>query len=269
LFIDDGSVDNTWNLITKNSMNLSVKGIKLSRNFGHQNAILSALLENIDKYDLYITVDADLQDDIEVIPNMINSYLKGNEIVYGVRDDRQCDSVFKRNSASLFYKFQKSLGINIIENHADFRLLSNKILNELAKYKEINLFLRAIFPLIGYKSENIYYKRYERTAGKTKYTFFKMLKFAGDGITSFSIKPLRLILITGALIFIISLLMSLWILIGALFTKDTLPGWASTVLPIYFIGGIQLLSIGIIGEYIGKIYVESKARPRYTIEEKF
>lgn len=269
LFVDDGSVDNTWNLISKNSINLNIKGIKLSRNFGHQNAILSALLENINKYDLYITVDVDLQDDIEIIPNMINSYLKGNEIVYGVRDDRQSDSLFKRKSASLFYKFQKNLGINIIENHADFRLISNKILNELTKYKEINLFLRAIFPLIGYKSENIYYKRHERTAGETKYTFFKMLKFAGDGITSFSIKPLRLILLSGSLIFIISFLMSLWILLGTLFTGDTVPGWASTVLPIYFIGGIQLLSIGILGEYIGKIYIESKARPRYTIEKVF
>lgn len=268
VFIDDGSVDNTWDIISKSSKDKNIKGIKLSRNFGHQNAILSALLSNKNSYDLYITIDADLQDDLEVIPKMVDSYLKGNEIVYGVREDRQTDSLFKRKTAEIFYKLQKILGIDIIENHADFRLISNKVLLELNKYKEINLFLRAIFPQIGYKSENIYYKRLERTAGETKYTFFKMLKFAGDGITSFSIKPLRIILLSGFTIFLISILMTLWILLGTIITGETVPGWASTVLPIYFIGGVQLLSLGVIGEYIGKIYIEAKARPRYIIEEE-
>lgn len=267
-FVDDGSNDKTWEIIEDLSKDKIITGIKLSRNFGHQNAILSALLNNINNYDLYITIDADLQDDLDVIPKMVKSFLNGNEIVYGVREDRKTDSLFKRKTAGIFYKFQKILGIDIIENHADFRLISNKILLELNRYKEINLFLRAIFPLIGYKSENIYYKRFGRTAGETKYTFLKMLKFAGDGITSFSIKPLRIILALGFIIFTLSLFMTIWILIGTLITGETVPGWASTVLPIYFIGGVQLLSVGILGEYIGKIYIESKNRPRYIIEKE-
>ena len=268
IFIDDGSKDNTWNKISEASNKTNIKGIKLSRNFGHQNALLAALLNNIDKYDLYITIDADLQDDLEVIPQMIHSYKQGNEIVYGVRNNRENDSFFKRKSAQYFYKFQKTLGIDIIENHADYRLISNKVLLELHKYKEINLFLRAIFPLIGYKSDQIYYKRFERDAGESKYPFFKMLKFAADGITSFSIRPLRIIFLLGLITFILSLFISIWIFFGAIFTDNTIPGWASTTLPIYFLGGIQLLSLGVIGEYVGKIYIESKSRPRYIIEEE-
>lgn len=269
LFVDDGSIDNTWNIISNNSKNFgNIKGLKLSRNFGHQNALLAALASNINKFDLYITIDADLQDDINIIPDMIESNYQGNEIVYAVRNNRETDSIFKRKSAEYFYKIQKMLGIDIIENHADYRLISNKVLIELGKYKEINLFLRAIFPLIGFKSDLIYYKRFARTEGESKYSILRMLKFAADGITSFSIRPLRMIFILGLITFIITLFISIWIFIGAIFTNNTVPGWASTTLPIYFLGGIQLLSLGIIGEYIGKIYIESKARPRFVIEDE-
>lgn len=267
LFIDDGSSDKTWDLITKASSVNSNKGIKLSKNFGHQNAILSGLLSNINKYDLYITIDADLQDDIEIIPKMIESYIKGNEIVYGVRKERENDTFFKRKTADIFYSIQKKLGIDIVYNHADFRLISNRTLIELEKFKEVNLFLRAIFPLIGFKSSTVYYSRKERTAGVSKYPFMKMIAFASDGITSFSIKPLRIVLFVGLFIFFASICISIWILYGTIIEGKTVPGWASTVLPIYFIGGVQLFSIGIIGEYIGKIYNETKARPRFIIED--
>lgn len=269
LFVDDGSNDDTWNLISKiKNGNSSIKGLKLSRNYGHQNAILSGLLENVNYFDLFITIDADLQDDLNVIPKMIELYKKGNEIVYGVRKSREVDSYFKRKSANYFYKLQKMLGINIVENHADFRLISKKVLKELSKFKEVNLFLRAIFPIIGYKNDIVYYDRKIRSAGETKYPLSKMIKFAADGITSFSIKPLRLIFFLGLITFIFSLLITIWILFGSIFTENTIPGWASTTLPIYFLGGIQLLSLGVIGEYIGKIYFETKSRPRYTIEEE-
>ncbi len=268
LFVDDGSTDNSWSIIKKSTSNNYIKGLKLSRNFGHQNALLAGLLNEKDNFDLFITIDADLQDDIEIIPKMIESFLNGNQIVYGVRGKRDSDTFFKKKSAKLFYKFQKILGINIIENHADFRLISKNILNELTKYKEVNLFLRAIFPLIGFKSNIIYYDRNERSAGETKYSIIKMLKLAADGITSFSIRPLRVIFILGFITFFITFFISIWIFIGATFTNNTIPGWASTTLPIYFLGGIQLLSLGIIGEYIGKIYIETKSRPRYTIEEE-
>lgn len=269
LFIDDGSKDNTWKILTENAIiNNKISALKLSRNFGHQNALLAGLLNYKNMYDIYLTLDVDLQDDINIIPEMIQSYKKGNQIVYAVRNNRDVDSYFKRKSAELFYKLQKILGIKTIDNHADFRLISNNILIQLEKFKEINLFLRAIFPLIGFKHDIIYYKRQERSAGNTKYPFFKMLIFAIDGISSFSIKPLRIILILGIIIFGFSLFMSLWIFYGVLFTNATVPGWASTVLPIYFIGGIQLFSLGVIGEYIGKIFIESKSRPRYIIEEE-
>jgi glycosyltransferase involved in cell wall biosynthesis len=267
-FVDDGSKDNTWKIIEKFCKeNKFVKGIKFSRNVGHQNALLAGLLSNKDKADIYISIDCDLQDDINAIEQMIDLYKKGNEIVYGVRSNRDVDSFFKRKSAELFYDIQEMLGIKIIKNHADYRLISNKVLNHLSKFEERNLYLRAIFPLIGFPSSIVYYERKKRKAGVSKYPLLKMLSLAWDGITSFSTVPLKLITIAGIFIFVISLIMSMWVLYIKIFTNNALPGWASTTLPIYFIGGIQLLSIGIIGEYIGKIYIETKRRPRFIIEK--
>ncbi|NEW60325.1 glycosyltransferase family 2 protein [Sulfurovum sp. bin170] len=267
-FVDDGSRDDTWEIIKQFSKtDKLIKGIKLSNNFGHQNALLAGLMSNINKADIFITIDSDLQDDIEVIPDMIKSYKLGNEIVYGVRKSRNTDSFFKRKSAEFFYDLQNLIGINIIKNHADFRLISNSILLELDKFREINLYLRAIFPLIGYRSDIVYYERKARLAGETKYPLRKMLSFAWDGITSFTVFPLRLITILGTIIFLLSIIMIIWVLYLKLFTAQTIPGWSSTTIPIYFLGGIQLLSLGIIGEYIGKIYKEVKSRPRYMIEE--
>lgn len=211
-------------------------------------------------------IGRDFQADIEAIPKMIESYKNGNEIVYGVRSSRKVDSFFKRQIAELFYDVQGAIGVDIIKNHADYRLISNLVLNCLDQYKERNLYLRAMFPIIGFSSDIVYYERKERLAGVSKYPLKKMFAFAWDGITSFSTFPLKLITISGAFIFLISMGMIIWILGIKLFTIEAIPGWASTTIPIYFIGGIQLLSIGIIGEYIGKIYTETKKRPRYFIE---
>ena len=266
-FVDDGSKDNTWYLLDEGCRANKFAAIKLSNNFGHQNALLAGLYENNNDADIFITIDCDLQDDIKVIEKMILSYLKGHQIVYGVRDSRKSDSFFKKFSAKLFYKLQLKLGVNIIVNHADFRLISQEVLLHLQKFNEVNLFLRAIFPLMGFKSEKIFYDRTIRIAGETKYPLKKMISFAWDGITSFSIFPLRIITILGGLIFLISMIYGLYYLNLKIFTDKLLPGWASTVIPIYFIGGIQLLCIGIIGEYIGKIYKETKGRPKYLIEK--
>ena len=267
-FIDDGSKDNTWSIIKEYSQtdNL-VRGMKLAKNSGHQNALLAGLLNNKNTADMYISIDCDLQDDIEAIPKMIESYKNGNEIVYGVRSSREVDTYFKKKSAELFYDIQGAIGVDIIKNHADYRLISNRVLTCLEQYKERNLYLRAMFPIIGFKSSIVYYERKERLAGESKYPLKKMLAFAWDGITSFSTFPLKLITIIGAIIFLISMLMTIWIVSVKLFTTQAIPGWASTTIPIYFIGGIQLLSIGVIGEYIGKIYTETKKRPRYIIEK--
>jgi len=267
-FVDDGSKDKTWDIITDNVLkNKFVRGIKLSKNSGHQNALLAGLIYHIDQADMYISIDCDLQDDIEAIPLMVKDFELGREIVYGVRSSREVDTAFKRKSAEIFYDIQGSIGVDIVKNHADYRLISNNVLNCLIQYKERNLYLRAMFPLIGFSSSIVYYKRKERFAGESKYPLKKMLSFAWDGITSFSTFPLKLITIVGALIFCVSMFMSFWILGVKLFTEEAIPGWASTTIPIYFIGGIQLLSIGIIGEYIGKIYTETKQRPRYFIEK--
>lgn len=267
-FVDDGSSDNTWKIIKEYSTtNTLVTGLKLANNVGHQNALLAGLLHNKNTADIYISIDCDLQDDIEAIPKMIESYNRGNEIVYGVRSSRQVDTVFKRKSAELFYDVQSAIGVDIIKNHADYRLISNVVLNCLDQYKERNLYLRAMFPIIGFTSDIVHYERKERLAGESKYPLKKMLAFAWDGITSFSTFPLKMITILGAIVFIISMGMAGWILSIKIFTVQAIPGWASTTIPIYFIGGIQLLSIGIIGEYIGKIYKETKQRPRYTIEK--
>ena len=266
-FVDDGSKDRTWEIIEKHSSHKLISGIKLAKNVGHQNALLAGLMANKNKADIYISIDCDLQDDIAAIEKMVDQYKLGSEIVYGVRNSREVDTIFKRKSAELFYDVQGAIGVDIIKNHADYRLISNKVLNHLNKFKERNLYLRAMFPLIGFNSSVVYYERKERLAGESKYPLKKMLAFAWDGITSFSTFPLKMITVLGALIFIGSMVMSIWILGIKLFTIQAIPGWASTTIPIYFIGGIQLLSIGIIGEYIGKIYTETKQRPRYIIEK--
>jgi polyisoprenyl-phosphate glycosyltransferase len=268
-FVDDGSIDKSWNLLEEGLKANRLLAIKLSSNFGHQNALMAGLNENRNGADIFVTIDCDLQDDVRVIKKMVLSYLKGNQVVYGVRDSRTSDTFFKRFSAILFYKFQSKLGVNIIGNHADFRLISQDVLLHLQKFNEVNLFLRAIFPLMGFKNEKIYYDRSARLAGETKYPLKKMISFAWEGITSFSVVPLRIITILGGLIFIISMIFGIYFLYLKIFTNGLLPGWASTVIPIYFIGGIQLLCTGIIGEYIGKIYKETKGRPRYLIEKSY
>ncbi len=264
-FVDDGSKDRTWELIAQlNETCPSVHGIKLSRNRGHQNALLAGLYTA--EGDALISIDADLQDDVNVIEKMVERFHEGYEIVYGVRKARKTDSFFKRATAEGFYKIMHLMGVDIVFNHADYRLMSRRAVEELKHYHEVNLFLRAMVPMIGFRSTSVYYDRAERFAGESKYPLKKMLAFAWDGITSFSVVPLRLITTTGVLIFIASIFISLWVLWIKLFTDDAVPGWASTVLPIYFIGGIQVFSIGIVGEYIGKMYMETKRRPRFIIE---
>jgi glycosyltransferase involved in cell wall biosynthesis len=266
--IDDGSKDNSWELIKKLSNDHpQIKAIHLSANRGHQYALLAGLLEFNPQADCLVSIDADLQDDIEVMPVMIDKFLQGNEIVYGVRRKRPDDGLFKKTTAVMFYRFLKSMGANVIYNHADFRLTSRRVIEELKKYTEVNLFLRGLFPLMGFNSAIVYYDRLERLGGSTKYPLKKMLSLALDGITSFSIVPLRLITIIGFLVFLICLFLmgyALWAYINHL----TIAGWFSTVLPFYFLGGIQILCIGIIGEYLGKIYKEVKGRPRFIVEEK-
>lgn len=267
LYVNDGSSDNTWNLIKKiNIKDKNFTGISLSKNMGHQNALLAGLMTAKKYADIVISMDADLQDDINAIDSMINEYNNGNEIVYGVRKNRKNDTFFKRNSAKLFYKFMLFLGVDCIYNHADYRLTSKKVLDELENFKEVNLFLRGIIPLIGFKSSIVYYDRNKRFAGKSKYPLKKMINFTLDGITSFSIKPLRLICITGFLILFISIVIMLYSLIRKL-TGNVVDGWTFLSISIWFIGGLQMISIGIIGEYIGKIYGETKSRPRFIISE--
>lgn len=267
-FIDDGSFDGTWKLIEENSNNFSIiKGLKLARNVGHQNALLAGLLSYKNDADALISVDADLQDDLSVIEEMIDKYVDGSDVVFGVRKERKSDSFFKRNSAQFFYYLMKKMKVNVIYNHADFRLCSKRILNALDEYGEVNLFIRGIIPTIGFNQDIVYYNRLERLAGKSKYSLLKMISFAWNGITSFSNYPLRLVTIIGFAIFGLCLIMSLYALFG-LYTGNYVPGWLSTVLPMYFLGGVQLFCFGIIGEYIGKIYAEVKKRPRYFIDKK-
>ena len=266
-YVDDGSKDKTWELIEQFNANSSLfKGIKLSRNFGHQNALISGLMQLKDDADALISMDADLQDDISVVREFIAKYKEGYHIVYGVRDDRTSDTKFKRGTAELFYKFQEFMGIESISNHADYRLLSQKALNALANFKEVNLFIRGVVPLLGFKSCSVYYARGERFAGETKYPLKKMISFALDGIASFSVVPLRIITLIGFLVFMFSLLAIGWISLEKVFFDTAVQGWASTMVSIYFIGGIQIMSIGIIGEYVGRIFQQSKERPRYIID---
>ena len=264
--IDDGSQDNSWEIISSSvKLNKSLSAIKLARNFGHQNALLAGLFST--DADITVTIDADLQDDISTIEKMIDKYYEGYEIVYGVRENRGTDTWFKRTTAQSFYKLMRLMGVEIIYNHADFRLLSRLAIEHLKQFNERNIFLRGVIPNIGYKTAIVKYNRHKRLAGESKYPLRKMLSFALNGITSFSTTPLRIITMLGFLIFFGSLLISGWIFSVKVFTDAAVPGWASTVLPIYFIGGIQILSIGVIGEYLGKIYLETKNRPRYNIEE--
>lgn len=265
-YVDDGSRDGTWELIAALSeADDSVVGIRLSRNYGHQSALLAGLFSATG--DAVITVDADLQDDISVIPEMIEKYCSGHEIVFGVRRGRPTDTIFKRNSALLYYGLLRKLGVGIIPNHADYRLMGRKAIAALQEYTEVNLFLRGIVPLIGFRSTRVYYDRKERLAGQSKYDLPKMFRLALDGITSFSAVPLRFVSVMGMLVFLISLGMTGWVLWIRLFTDRAVPGWASSVIPIYFLGGIQLLCLGVIGEYLAKGYVETKRRPRYLISE--
>ena len=267
LLVDDGSSDNSWNVIKQEGeKNKKLKALKLSNNVGHQRALLAAYHYSTENADCVVSLDADLQDDVDVILEMLNVYKNGAHQVYGIRKNRSKDSFFKKWTAQVYYRLMSIMGVKIVYNHADFRLVSNQVLKELLRYRESNIFLRGIFPLMGFKSVNIYYDRLERKAGKTKFSLRKMMSFALDGISSFSNVPLRIITWLGVFVFIGSLIISLWILWVVLQDKNV-PGWASTILPIYFLGGIQLLAIGILGEYLSKMYMESKHRPHYHIEE--
>ena len=266
MFVNDGSKDKTWEIIEElHRSNPIYSGVKLSRNKGHQNALLAGLMTAKEKADMTISLDADLQDDVDVIDKMVEKYYEGNDVVYGVRSARKTDTFFKKFTAQGFYKIMQAMGVEIVYNHADYRLMSRRALEGLAQFKEVNMFLRGIVPLIGYRSDVVTYERHERFAGESKYPLKKMLAFATDGITSFSIKPIRLITTFGILIFGISLLMLLYSLVVH-FMGKTVAGWTSMIISIWAIGGLQLLAIGVVGEYIGKIYLETKERPKYIIE---
>lgn len=266
MFVNDGSKDRTWEIIEGlHASNPIYSGVKLSRNRGHQNALLAGLMTAKEKADMVISLDADLQDDVDVIDRMVEEYYAGHDVVYGVRSARKTDTFFKRFTAEGFYKLMAAMGVEIVFNHADYRLMSRRALEGLAQYKEVNLFLRGIVPQIGYLSATVTYERHERFAGESKYPLKKMLAFATDGITSLSIKPIRLITSCGVLIFAVSLLMLLYSVIQH-FLGHTVAGWTSMIVSIWAIGGLQLLAIGIVGEYIGKIYLETKERPKYIIE---
>ena len=268
LFVDDGSKDSTWEIISRlASENAALTGIRLSRNRGHQNALLAGLMEAKDKCDITISIDCDGQDDWHAMDLMIEEYQKGSDIVYGVRSSRKTDSFFKRTTARGFYKFLRAMGVDTVYDHADYRLVSAKALNAFAEFKEVNLFLRGMFPLVGFRSTCVAYERRERLAGKSHYPLRKMLALALDGITSLSTRPLHMITGLGSLIAILSFLGVIWSVIVALM-GNSVPGWASTVCIVCFIGGIQLICLGVIGAYVGKIYMEVKSRPRYIVSER-
>ena len=267
IYVNDGSKDNTWNMIKEISEKENLfTGITLSKNRGHQNALVAGLLTAKEYADVVISMDADLQDDINAIDEMLRKYYDGCDIVYGVRSSRKKDSFFKKTTAEGFYKFMKHMGVDVVYNHADYRLTSKRVLDNFKDYKEVNLFLRGIFPLIGYKNDIVYYERNERFAGESKYPLKKMLNFAWDGITSFSVKPLRMICSIGFIILFISIAIMIYSLIMIIIGKS-ISSSNLILISIWFIGGLQMLSIGIVGEYIGKVYTEVKARPRYIIGE--
>ena len=268
LFVNDGSRDHTWDIIQSlNRSDRHYQGIAQSRNRGHQNAVLAGLMEAKDRCDVTISIDCDGQDDLNAMQDMLRAYHDGCEIVYGVRDNRDTDTRFKRFTAQAFYRMMNRMGAEVIYNHADYRLISSRALQELARFHEVNLFLRGMVPLVGFRSTSVYYARHERLAGKSHYPLGKMLALAFDGITSLSVKPIRMVTITGLLISLISFIGILWAVVTALRGRSV-AGWASMACIICFMGGIQTLFLGVIGEYIGKIYLETKARPRYIIAER-
>ena len=267
LYVDDGSKDKTWELISRfNRENPWVEGVKLAHNRGHQNALLCGLMSAMPRCDAAISMDADLQDDIDALDQFVKKFQEGCDVVYGVRNKRDTDTWFKRTTAEGFYKVMNLLGVDVVFNHADYRLMSKRALAALSEYREVNLFLRGIVPLIGYRSDYVYYDRHERFAGESKYPLKKMLSFALDGITSFSVKPLKLISNLGVLISILSIFGLLYALISY-FLGVTVSGWTAIVCSIWLLGGLQMLCLGVVGGYIGKIYSEVKARPRYRVEE--
>ncbi|GAJ40093.1 glycosyltransferase family 2 protein [Saccharococcus caldoxylosilyticus] len=266
LFVDDGSRDATWDIIYKASLRYpEVKGLKLARNAGHQNALLAGMFAAKTRSDCIVSIDADLQDDIAVIRDFIQKFQEGYEIVYGVRKRRDADTFFKRHTAQGFYKLMKAMGVDLVYNHADYRLMSRRAVEALERFEEVNMFLRGIVPLLGFRSTTVYYDRKERVAGTTKYPLKKMIAFALDGITSFSITPIRMISLIGFVSFFVSLLFGVYFLILK-FTGHTQTGWTSLITSIWLLGGLQLIAFGLIGEYIGKIYKETKRRPRYIVD---
>ena len=268
MFVNDGSKDDTWNIIQRLAdQDEHYIGIAQSRNRGHQNAVLAGLMEAKDMCDITISIDCDGQDDINAMDEMVKAYLEGCEIVYGVRSKRDTDTFFKRFTAESFYKLLNSMGAEVVFNHADYRLISSRALQELAKFKEVNIFLRGMVPLVGFKSTSVYYERSERAAGKSHYPLSKMLALAFDGITSLSIKPIKMIIGMGVIVAFISFIGIIWAVVEAILGK-TVMGWASTTCIICFLSGVQLISVGVIGEYIGKIYMEVKQRPRYIISDR-
>ena len=268
LFVNDGSRDDTWNIIRKLAQEDRVyTGISLSRNRGHQNALLGGLMEAMDKCDITISIDCDGQDDLDAMNAMVDAYREGAEIVYGVRSKRDTDTFFKRFTAEGFYRLLKWMGAEVVFNHADYRLVSARALKEFANFREVNIYLRGMFPLVGFKSTCVYYERYERIAGESHYPLKKMLALAFDGITSLSIKPIRMITGLGVSISVVAFLLIVYALVSY-FTGNVVSGWASSLIATCFLGGIQLISLGVIGEYVGKIYLETKARPRFIIGER-
>ncbi len=268
MFVNDGSKDRTWELIEAEhaAYPVQVRGVKLAGNVGHQFALTAGLITAKDMSDVTISIDADLQDDVAVIEEMIDKFHAGCDIVYGVRRERKTDTFFKRTTAQAFYKLMDVMGVKTVYNHADFRLMSKRALEEFSKYKETNLFLRGMMPLIGYQTDCVYYDRKERAAGESKYPLKKMLALAFNGISSFSVKPITLILGLGMIIILLCILAAVYALISY-FTGSVVPGWTSLILSVWFLGGLQLLAIGMVGQYIGKIYMEVKQRPRYNIEK--
>lgn len=268
LYVDDGSKDKTWEIINKLAKNKNVEGIKLSRNRGHQNALVAGLFEALDSScDITISIDCDGQDDISKMTEMVECYHNGADIVYGVRKNRKKDSFFKRFTAETYYRLLNAMGVEVVFNHADYRLVSSKVLKEFKEFKEVNLFLRGMFPLVGFNSTIVYYDREKRVAGKTKYSFKKMLSLSFDGISSLSVKPIRIFTSIGLITAVISFFFIVWAIVRQL-TGNTVEGWASMTSIICFLGSIQLIGIGVLGEYIGKIYMEVKHRPRYIISAK-
>ncbi|WP_118949828.1 glycosyltransferase family 2 protein [Taibaiella helva] len=265
LLVDDGSRDNTWSQIEAlHTESPLFRGLKLSRNFGHQNAVLAGL-HYADDADILISIDADLQDDPNAILQMVDKFKQGYDVVYGVRDDRSSDTWFKRRTALGFYRFLSIMGVESVYNHADYRLISRRVMDAFKDFTETNLYLRGMIPMVGFKPASVYYKREERYAGSSKYNVRKMLSFAWNGISSLSIRPLHFVTFCGFFVFILSILLTIYALVAYICFQTT-PGWASTVIPIYFLGGIQLLCIGLIGEYVAKIYKEVKRRPRFIVE---